>query len=79
MSTNITVKESCSCGAEFVCSGDPMFVGFRQRDFHKTHTACKPQLPEPCQHNWVSMKNEVVASGEYCTKCHHIRMETNNA
>ena len=26
-----------------------------------------------CDHEWVSAVNEVIVSGEYCTKCHAVR------
>ena len=26
-----------------------------------------------CQYRWVSMKNKVIESGEYCLKCHAVR------
>jgi len=31
------------------------------------------ELEEICEHNWVSAVNEVVKSGEICTKCYAVR------
>lgn len=31
------------------------------------------EAEEACDHNWVSAVNEVIKSGEICTKCHAIR------
>ncbi len=33
------------------------------------------QVEDPCDHNWVSARNEIVKAGELCTKCHAIRAE----
>lgn len=34
---------------------------------------------ERCSHEWVSARNEVVASGEICIKCYAVRAEQPNA
>lgn len=30
---------------------------------------------QPCDHNWIPIRNEIVKSGELCTKCHAVRAE----
>lgn len=30
---------------------------------------------EPCEHEWIPIRNEIIKSGELCTKCHAIRAE----
>lgn len=39
-----------------------------------THWMPRP-APPVCEHNWVSCVNEVIESGEFCTKCSSIRAE----
>jgi len=36
-------------------------------------TASITPVQGDCQHRWVSMKNEVIESGEYCPKCNAVR------
>ena len=33
-------------------------------------------LIEMCEHKWIKLRNEVITSGEICTKCKAIRPET---
>lgn len=41
-------------------------------------STCTPNCSEyesevECNHNWVTMDNEIITGGEMCTKCHAIR------
>lgn len=33
-------------------------------------------MTPPCEHDWVSMRNKAVESGEYCPKCGGVRSES---
>lgn len=45
---------------------------FRINDID-THVDVSVRWIEPCQHEWIDVRNEIIESGELCTKCHAIR------
>lgn len=46
--TNVSVNETCRCGAKFEASGDTLAVANRHTKFHNHHAACQMVAPGMC-------------------------------
>lgn len=59
MSDSMTIKESCSCGAEFYisfCGSLSHFTKLRYEEFHKAHEGCR-QKRNLLQAEWLQEKD----------------------
>jgi hypothetical protein len=51
----------------------PTIAALSQQEHDQAMLAAANPEDKPCEHDWVDIRNSVVQSGEWCSKCNAVR------